>query len=99
MREFIRELDLSDQAKIDAAITTLEQGDFQSVEIKTLRGKIKELIVRSFRIIFFINGDVIYFVSGFKKKTRKTPRSEIENAQNILKLLNKQKRRGKIKVR
>jgi len=88
--KFIRSLEENDRAKIAAAIKTLELGSFQSVEIKTLRGPIKELIVRSHRITFFITKDhIIYFVSGFKKKTRKTPKHEIDYAQNVFKILNK----------
>jgi len=87
---FIRGLDENDRAKIAAAIKTMELGGFQSVEIKSLRGPIRELIVRSYRITFFITKDhIIYFVSGFKKKTRKTPKHEIDYAQNVFKILNK----------
>lgn len=88
--KFIRGLDENDRAKIAAAIRTLELGNFQSVAIKTLRGPIKELIVRSYRIIFFISKDhIIYFVSGFQKKTRKTPKNEIDYAQDVFKILDK----------
>ncbi len=87
---FIRGLDENDRAKIAAAIRTMELGGFQSVEIKALRGPIKELIVRSYRIIFFISKNhTIYFVSGFRKKTRKTPKHEINYAQNVFRILNK----------
>jgi len=88
--KFIQGLGENDRAKIAAAVRTLELGGFQSVETKTIRGPIKELIVRSYRILFFTAKDrTIYFISGFRKKTRKTPRNEIEYAQNIFKILNK----------
>jgi len=86
-RRFIRGLDENDRAKIAAAIRTMEFGDFQSVEIKSLRSPIKELIVKSYRIVFFVKDKTIYFVSGFRKKSKKTPRSEIQNAENIFKML------------
>lgn len=87
---FIQNLEIHDRAKIAAAIKTLESGNFQSVETKTLKGPIKELIVRSYRITFFVSKEhTIYFVSGFRKQTRKTPRNEIEYSQNIFKILNR----------
>jgi len=85
-RRFIRGLNQNDRAKIAAAIRTLEFGDYQSVQTKSLRGPIKELIVRSYRIVFFVKNTTIYFVSGFRKKSRKTPRNEIKNAENIFKM-------------
>lgn len=86
-RKFIRSLNENDRAKIAAAIRTLEFGDYQSVQTKSLRGPIKELIVRSYRIIFFTKDTTIYFVSAFRKKSRKTPSNEIKNAENILRML------------
>lgn len=86
-RKFIRGLDENDRAKIAAAIRTMGFDDFQSVQIKSIRNPIKELIVKSYRIVFFVKDKNIYLVSGFRKKTRKTPRNEIENAENIFKML------------
>jgi len=92
VREFIRDLDIKDRAKIAATIKMMEFGDFQSIEIKTLKGQIKELIVRSYRIVFFIiKNRIIYFVSGFRKKTQKTPKNEIDNAQKILNIFKNKK--------
>ena len=54
-----------------------------SVEIKTLRGPIKELKVRKYRILFFIEQGTIYFVSGFIKKTQKIPSKELLKAEAI----------------
>lgn len=89
-RDFIQNLEINDRAKVAAAIKTLESRDFKSVEIKTLQGPIKELIVRSHRLIFFISKEhAIYFVSGFRKQTRKTPKNEIAYARNIFKILNR----------
>ena len=86
-RGFIRSLDEKDRAKIAAAISTLASGDFQSVAVKPLRGPIRELIVKSYRIVFFNKKKTLWFVSGFRKKTRKTPPQEIKNAQKLFKIL------------
>ena len=55
----------------------MESGDFESLEIKTLKTPIKELIIKRYRLLFFINKDLIYFVNAFMKKTQKTPKNEI----------------------
>ena len=90
VERFIRGLVENDRAKIAAAIKTLENGDFQSIEVKTLKGRIKELVVKSYRIVFFIDKDhIIYLLDGFIKKTRKTPRNIIENAKKISKIIDK----------
>lgn len=65
----------------------MEQGAFHSVYIKTLRGPIKELIVKQYRMLFFTLGYTIYFVRVFRKKSKKTPRKEIEYAERIYKLI------------
>lgn len=91
-KKFIQGLRVKDRAKIAAAITTLEEGNFQSVETKTLQGEIKELIVKSHRLVFFIHHHLMYFVSGFTKKTRKTLKNEIENAENIFEIVNSKKK-------
>jgi len=89
-KEFIQNLGAGDQIKIAAAVKTLEEGDFRSVQIKTLKRHIQELIIKSHRLVFFIGKNhVIYFVDGFIKKTQKTPRNIIENAEDIFREMNK----------
>ena len=51
------------------------------------REKIKELIVKNYRFIFFIEKHDTYFVRAFIKKTRKAPRREIEAAEKIHKMI------------
>ncbi|MDO8590689.1 MAG: type II toxin-antitoxin system RelE/ParE family toxin [bacterium] len=79
----------NDQVKIKAAMVTMEKGDFQSVHTKLLQGPIKELIVKNHRLIFFIIPPRIYFVRGFRKKSQKTPKHEIESALKKYKFINK----------
>ena len=83
---FIESLDERLRAKVAAAIKTLSDGDFLSVEVKSLRGQIRELRIASFRIIFFAKNGTLWFVSGFRKKTQKTPLHEIEQALKIFKI-------------
>ncbi len=79
---FIDELSDTDKAKVLAAVTVLAT-DFDAVFTKLLRSPVRELIVKRYRIIFFIQDETIYLVGGFIKKSQKTPRREIENALEI----------------
>ncbi len=83
VEKFIHALTSGEQGKIAAAIAIMRTGDFKSVYTKTLRGQIKELKVREYRLIFFIKHQIIYFVGVFTKKSAKTPKKQIENAQKI----------------
>ncbi len=60
-------------------------GDFTSVHIKSLKGEIKELIIKRYRIIFFIDKNIVYCIAAFVKKSAKTPKRELENAERIYK--------------
>ena len=81
--EYIKGLPVPEQGLIAAHITELELGNFQSVLTKKLRGPIRELIVRHHRLIYFTVGKKLYFASGFRKKSRKTPKKEIDYAEKI----------------
>ena len=84
--EFVDELTYTDRAKVTANIKIMEMGRFDSVYIKTLRGAVKELIVKNHRFVFFVHEHTIYLVSAFIKKTQKTPLREINNAEKIYKI-------------
>lgn len=85
--DFLTNLPQKEETKIRASFRVMESGDFKSPHIKTLRGPIKELIVSNYRFIFFIFPDyTIYFTSGFRKKSRKTPPKEIDKAEHVYKL-------------
>lgn len=84
--EFIEKIPEIDRAKILANIKMMET-DFDVVYTKLLRSPIRELIVKKYRFLFFIKKNVIYFVSGFVKKSQKTPTHEIEKAENVYKMM------------
>jgi phage-related protein len=84
---FIESLDYSNQAKIMAAIRVMKSGDFETVYTKQLAGPIRELKVKQYRLLYFIHKHTMYFVGGFTKKSTKTPKQEIENAQQLYKLI------------
>lgn len=85
--DFLRELPSKDRSNIEGDVDVMRSGDLHSPRIKTLRGPIKELIVKEYRILFFIHEHVIYFVRAFRKKSAKTPPREIEYAERVYKLI------------
>ena len=91
IEDFIFDLPFSDQDKISGAIEALRNKKFDSVFIKQLKGDIKELKVKKYRLIFFIHEDIVYFLRIFIKKTSKTPKNEIDIAEKNYKLIINQK--------
>lgn len=85
---FRKSLSEKDKSKIDASITAMRLGEYDSIYVKPLKGVIRELIIKKFRFVFFIEKDTIYFINAFIKKTNKTPKLEIENALKIYKIIN-----------
>ena len=83
---FLRALPPKDRSKVEKNIRVMQAGDLSSPRTKTLRGPVKELIVKEYRILFFIHEYTIYFVRAFRKKSAKTPKQEIEYAERIYKL-------------
>jgi phage-related protein len=73
----------TDRAKTAAAIMAISKGEFHLVYTKPLRGKIRELIVKKYRFIFFTHQEFLYFVNAFIKKSKKTPKKEIDHAYKI----------------
>ena len=86
-RRYIDNLSESAQGAIRADIDAMKFGDFNSVYTKTLKGKIRELIVGRHRISYFVIRGVLYFVRGFPKKSAKTPKKEIEYAEQVYMLM------------
>ncbi len=68
-------------------IEALCTNDAKGVHTRQLQGKIRELKSGSHRITYFKLDRVLYFVRGFRKKSAKTPKQEIEYAEKIYKLL------------
>lgn len=84
---FISNLPSDDQDKISGTIEALKNKRFDSIYIKQLKGDIKELRIKKFRLIFFIHEEIVYFVRIFIKKTNKTPKNEIDMAEKHYKLI------------
>lgn len=83
---FFEQIPETDRAKVSASIKRMET-DFDNVYTKVLKSPVRELIVKKYRILFFIKKDVIYFVLGFIKKTQKTPPQEIQRAESVYKMM------------
>lgn len=76
-----------EQAFIRVHITTLAEGNSALVRTKQLKGAIRELIVRHHRLTYFQFAGDMYLVRGFRKKSVKTPRKEIEYAEQVYKII------------
>ncbi len=88
VEEFLKSLDLKTQARFDYSIRQLQALNTRAGEplVKHIEGKLWELRRESgtniYRVFyFFYTGRRIIFLHGFQKKTQKTPRREIEMAQ------------------
>jgi len=88
---FIEELNTDDNFRFSTSVTAIRYGNYESITIKTLKGNIKELIIKRFRFVFFIDKEIIYFIGAFIKKTNKTPKLEIENALKNYKIITNSK--------
>ena len=82
---FIKNLPESDRVKIASQVERMQFEAFSSLNVKMIKKALKELIIKNYRLIFFINKNCIYFIGAFVKKTQKTPRQEIINAEKIYK--------------
>ena len=76
-QQYIDSLAKSEQGAIQADINAMERGNFDSVYTKTLKGKIRELIVGRHRISYFVMRGVLYFVRGFPKKSAKRRKGKL----------------------
>ncbi len=85
-RDFLRSIDAKDRGKIYMQIESMETGDFSGLLVKTVQYPLRELKVKRYRMLFFIHRDKILMISGFIKKSQKTPRKEILKAQKIISL-------------
>ena len=81
--EYIAGLDDATQGKIAANLEVMRTGDLITPHTKQLQGHLHELIIGNHRLIYFVIKSAVYFVCGFRKKTRKTPKREIEYALAI----------------
>jgi len=86
-QRYLKHLSNAEQAQVDADTNAMLKGEESRVKTKQLRGPIRELIVGNHRITYFALGEFLYFVRGFRKKSTKTPKSEIEYAEKIYTML------------
>jgi phage-related protein len=89
--DYIGTIPITDQAVIAAHVECMRLGNFGSVHTKQLRGPVRELIVGHHRLTYFEFRAVLYFVRGFRKKTAKAPKSEIDYAEKVYKILKNSK--------
>ncbi len=84
--DFLDSIPEPDKGKLITAMEMVHI-DIELVHVKTLKTPIKELKVKKYRILFFIKNNVLYFTNGFIKKSQKTPKSQIEYAEKIFKMI------------
>lgn len=83
--DFLDKIPDDDSAKILAHLKSLEENRTEGLIIKQLKGKIKEIVVRQYRIVFFTIGTQGYIVDAFRKQSKKTPKRIIEQGERIYK--------------
>ncbi len=90
VEEFILSLNPQVQSKISGSLSALGSKKFDAIYVKLLKGEIKELRVKKYRLIFFIYRNTV-FVSGiFYKQSNKTPKKVIEMAEKYYKIITNQ---------
>lgn len=87
--EFLESLSADDAAKMAAHLKSLEMDQTEGLTIKPLKGKVKEIVVKQYRIVFFRIGTRGYVVDAFRKQSKKTPKRIIERAERIYRDMNK----------
>jgi len=102
--EFLQDLGPNLQKDCDRILALLEkvarEGPPRNIEIShQIKGKLFEFIQGRLRVLWFYDeGRLIICTSGFIKKSRKTPRNEIEHAIQIMNEYFEDKKRGEIKI-
>ena len=86
-REYLKSIPPSERALVLSAVTALQSGEFESVHTKQLKGPVRELIIGPHRLTYFMHKDGFYFVRGFRKKSQKAPKREIEYAEKWYKYI------------
>lgn len=83
--DFIEGLPDKDSAKILAQIKSIELDKTEALVMKPLKGKIMELKVNKYRVVFFKVKNIIYVVDAFRKRSDKAPKRIIDRAEKIYK--------------
>jgi phage-related protein len=84
---FLGELPVNQEAKAYRIISNIEKNgiEFAGNYSKNISAKLWELKIDQVRLFYFLHRNVFVAVSGYLKKSPKTPKSEIEKAQKIMK--------------
>ena len=86
-KRYVASIPSEERGAILRDVEAMRVVDLKGVHTKQLRGKIRELKSGPHRITYFELDGTLYFVRGFRKKSAKTPRLEIEYAEKIYRLL------------
>lgn len=89
VREFIESLGKDDSIAIASTIATfaLEFPTVITVKIKHLQGKLWEMKVGGFRVLYGVVPDTLLIAHVFAKKTQKTPKQDLELGAKRLKTM------------
>jgi len=82
-KRYIAKISEADRGAISRGIEVLIGSNLEEAHTKQLRGPIRELITGHHRLTYFRINSTIYFVRGFRKKSTKTPKNEVEYAEHI----------------
>jgi len=88
-REYINSISGVDAGAVKRDVEAILANDLKVISTKQLRGRIRELIVGHHRFTYFKIETTVFFVRGFRKKSAKTPRNEIDYAEKMYRLLKK----------
>lgn len=88
--EYIDKIPPKEKAPLLADIQALAHGDNDLVDTKQLDGPIRELIAGNHRVTYFGLNKSLYFIEGFRKKSKKTPKTKINFAKSIHKTIKSQ---------
>ena len=92
VEKFLDDLEDEARAKVSVALDLLERfgNELREPHTKKLTKNIFELRThgrQEMRLLFGFGGGKIYILTGFMKKTQKTPRTKIERAEREFKAL------------
>ena len=80
-RQYVENIADAGRGAISRDIEAMKKNTTEAISTKQLRGPVRELIVGNHRVTYFKIRSDIYFVRGFRKKSQKTPKSQIAYAQ------------------
>lgn len=86
-KEYLDEIPDADKGAIARDIEGIAANEIAGATTKQLKGPIRELKSGPHRITYFKLGGALYFVRGFRKKSARTPKREIDHAHKIFNIL------------